>query len=61
MENEEEKLSGCLRMAVTVDSIERLIGVEGIAAKTYFSALSRLTNPVFRFAGRSRNPPRDPF
>ena len=42
-------------------TIEELMGVEGMAARTYFSALSKLVNPQFAFSGRNRQPPRDAF
>lgn len=40
-----------------------LLGIEGDAAKNYFSALSGLigNSSEFRFTGRSRRPPLDPF
>jgi CRISPR-associated protein Cas1 len=38
-----------------------LLGYEGNAAKAYFSALSKLVYPEFKFDGRSRRPPKDPF
>lgn len=43
------------------DSIESVMGYEGIAAKNYFCALSKLIKPEFRFEGRNRRPPKDPF
>ena len=42
-------------------TIQELMGVEGMAARVYFSALSRLVQPDFAFQGRSRQPPKDPF
>ncbi len=43
------------------ESIASLIGYEGQAAKDHFSFMSRLVSKDFKFSGRSRNPPRDPF
>lgn len=43
------------------DSIEQLMGYEGIASKNYFAALSILINDDFKFKGRSRMPPKDEF
>ncbi len=43
------------------DSLERLLGYEGAAARAYFDALARLIKPEFAFSGRNRRPPRDPF
>jgi CRISPR-associated protein Cas1 len=42
-------------------TIEELMGYEGIAAKSYFRVLSQLVVPTFRFNGRNRRPPKDPF
>lgn len=41
--------------------IDELMGIEGMAARTYFSGLSALVRPEFAFRGRNRQPPRDPF
>lgn len=37
------------------------MGYEGNAAKYYFAGLSKLVEPEFKFTGRNRRPPRDPF
>lgn len=58
---ETDALSDCIKQINTAGTLERIMGIEGIAAKSYFRALSRLVHPEFRFNGRSRNPPRDPF
>ncbi len=42
-------------------SVEQLIGYEGQAAKSYFKALSVLADDAFKFDGRNRRPPKDPF
>lgn len=39
----------------------KLMGYEGIAAKTYFAALGQLVKPEFAFTIRSRRPPKDAF
>lgn len=41
--------------------IDELMGIEGMAARTYFSGLSALVRPEFAFEGRNRQPPRDAF
>lgn len=52
--------------ASRVGSLESLLGVEGSAARTYFSELGALLSPrsgasaTFDFTGRNRRPPRDP-
>ena len=46
------------------DSIDRLRGFEGEAARLYFSVfghLIRVPDPEMAFAGRNRRPPRDPM
>lgn len=40
---------------------EELLGLEGSAARSYFACLARLVPEEFRFAGRNRRPPKDPF
>lgn len=45
-----------------IKSLDRLRGIEGDAASTYFGVFSQLINvaePKFRFMGRSRRPPLD--
>jgi CRISPR-associated protein Cas1 len=54
MRNAEKKAADCETRA-------ELMGFEGSAAKAYYSALGKLVDPSFRFSGRSRRPPRDPF
>jgi len=47
--------------AYTADTIEKIMGYEGRAARIYFDAVSRRIDPAFSFHGRSRRPPKDPF
>lgn len=42
-------------------TITEITGYEGKAAKYYFEALSKLVEETFRFSGRNRRPPLDPF
>ena len=42
-------------------TIEELMGYEGIAARNYFDCILLIINPEFRFSGRTRRPPEDPF
>ncbi len=42
-------------------SSEEAMGCEGMAAKMYFKVLGEIVRPDFRFYGRSKRPPRDPF
>lgn len=51
-----------LEDARQTESLDRLRGIEGDAAATYFGVFSQLINvddPEFRFVGRSRRPPLD--
>ena len=50
----ENDLNGC-------EKLNELMGHEGIAARSYYSGLGKLVIPEFRFSGRSRRPPLDPF
>ena len=43
------------------ESIEQLMGYEGNASRIYFEALGLLVKDDFKFKGRSKQPPRDPF
>lgn len=45
----------------TCKSVDEIMGYEGIAARNYFSGLSALVKDDFKFNGRSRRPPKDPF
>lgn len=43
-------------------NLDELRGYEGAASRSYLKALSLLViNPYFKFTGRSRRPPKDPF
>lgn len=42
-------------------SLETLLGFEGVAAKLYFDCISKFIHPDFRFKGRNKRPPKDPF
>jgi CRISPR-associated protein Cas1 len=48
-------------LATSAPSRESLMGVEGVAAKTYFEAMSLMLPEDLQFNGRSRRPPRDVF
>ena len=41
--------------------LEEMRGFEGIAARTYFEIISGFIRSDFKFKGRNRRPPRDPF
>lgn len=54
MKNSIARIPGCA-------AISEIIGYEGQAARSYFSALSKCIDPEFKFHGRNRRPPKDPF
>jgi len=60
-----ERIRASLRKVATVVSDESLLGLEGMAAKTYFAVLPLLLSPQvpaeMRLNGRSKHPPRDRF
>lgn len=43
------------------NTVDEVLGYEGMAAREYFKALSKLIKEEFSFNGRSRQPPLDPF
>lgn len=47
--------------SLSSDRIDQLMGYEGMAARCYFAALSKLVNPEYAFNGRSKHPPKDKF
>lgn len=59
-----EQLKATADQAAEVDTIESLLGVEGAAARLYFSRFSAMLKDdsldTFDFQGRNRRPPRDP-
>ena len=57
-----KKLTDIGRRLLTAKDSDRVRGLEGEAANTYFGVLSQLTvanHDAFAFTGRSRRPPRD--
>lgn len=67
-DSQKEHVKQCLRDMETIhskiyhaQSIEQVMGYEGICARQYFQGLSYVVNPLFSFHGRSKQPPKDPF
>lgn len=57
----ERRLSDVARLALESPTLEMLRGYEGDGASAYFGVFGHLLrHEGFRFAGRSRRPPRDP-
>jgi CRISPR-associated protein Cas1 len=56
------KLKRMADRAEAIDDAQKLLGIEGIAAKAYFPALASLLkgDHAFSLDGRNRRPPRDP-
>lgn len=55
------KLGGLKKNLAKATEKAKIMGFEGIAAKTYFEALGKLVRPEFAFTGRTKQPPTDPF
>ncbi len=56
------EMRGVLSILGAADSIDTLMGLEGIAAKAYFGAFNQMilrNETAFRFDGRNRRPPMD--
>ena len=58
-----DRLTHLCRKSVRSADMASLLGIEGVAAKTYFAALAELLKheSAFDFEGRNRRPPRDPI
>ena len=60
-----DDLAASLRALPSVESLEALRGMEGEAARQYFSGLNLMVRPdqrvAFQMDGRTRRPPRDRF
>lgn len=60
--SDEVKLMSAFRKNVgKTKDIEAAMGCEGMAAKEYFKALSKMIKKDFAFDGRSKRPPKDAF
>lgn len=59
-----DQLKAAADQTAEVDTVESLLGVEGVAARLYFSRFSAMLKDdslgTFDFQGRNRRPPRDP-
>jgi len=55
-----DRLNDSATEAERAGSKESLLGIEGMAAKIYFSGFAKLLKPGFEFDGRNRRPPKDP-
>ncbi len=55
------EMQNMYKKLLIAESVEQIMGYEGTAAKIYFRTLGALIEPEFKFSGRSRRPPMDPF
>lgn len=49
------------KKVITATSSTEAMGYEGMAAKMYFKILGEVVKPDFKFYGRNKRPPKDPF
>lgn len=61
MEEQIFQISNARKKVKKAKSIEQLMGYEGIASRNYFEILSEVIDEDFKFSGRNRRPPTDPF
>ena len=62
LKHAQHQLAGCMKRLQDETDAERIRGIEGEAAKTYFSVFDECitsSDPLFRFFGRNRRPPLD--
>jgi len=55
-----ETLKNCMLKIDKTESVEEIMGVEGLGARNYFEAYGKLLLGGFEFAGREYHPPPDP-
>lgn len=61
LQSELQKMYLAEQKVLQSTSMEELMGYEGLAARIYFSALSKVVEPAFSFQRRTRQPPKDAF
>lgn len=61
IESHEKKLCELIKKTMEASSIEELMGLEGSAARTYFSVYRMGFKPIWKFENSNRRPPRDPI
>lgn len=57
----EDKFQNLMSLLPTTTTLQSLRGIEGSAAKLYFSTLSGIVPESLNFFGRNKRPPRDPI
>lgn len=58
---EENSIKPLFEKILSADNIAELMGYEGNAARMYFQGLAKCIDSDFKFKGRNRRPPKDPF
>lgn len=61
VEDDLHQMQICDHKMERTNSIDEIMGYEGMAARCYFSALSKLVKDDFAFKGRTKRPPKDAF
>ena len=56
-----EALGDCLSQVTRCQTLDELLGVEGIAAKYYFDSIAQHLDKKWKFRERNRRPPKDPL
>lgn len=56
-----QELSSYVLKVNQTENINQILGYEGNSSRLYFEGLSLLVKEEFKFSGRSKQPPRDPF
>ncbi len=54
-------LDNAIKKIIQIDNLDSLRGYEGSATREYYQYLAQSLPPEFKFSGRNRQPPRDPF
>jgi CRISP-associated protein Cas1 len=60
LDNEITALGKWGKMVDTKETVEKIMGLEGMASKTYFQAYGKLLKNEFKFTNRAYHPPPDP-
>lgn len=61
LETDIKNIYAVRRNVFCANNVKELMGFEGYIARIYFYALGKIVPEEFRFKGRSKQPPKDPF
>lgn len=56
-----QEIKNNIKKIKKIDSIKKLLGIEGIGSRYYFDGVKEILGKEFIFYGRSKRPPKDPF